>query len=467
MKTFKILRFIGVFILCLITPICKAETVSGKVVDTNNKPVSGVVVNDGVNFTVTDKNGEYSLPADAVICRFVSISIPAEYQLPVNEYNLMQFYKPIDRRNPSKSYDFVLEKRNKVSKKFNCLIFSDPQPKNDFHFVRFFTETVPDVKEFLTTIDGEVYGFVEGDIVADALHLYPLYISTVSSWNIPMMHVIGNHDFDLNYKEASTVGNLSDGYAEKKYESYFGPTDYSLNIGNVHIICMKDVNYHGGKKYDVRFMKEQLEWLKKDLSYVKPGTTVFLNVHVPIYKIIADEQSREVLNILADYNVHIFSGHTHYHKNEILAENIYEHNVGAVCGFHWSGKTSRCGAPNGYMRVEVDGDNVSWCFKSTGHDADYQFRVYKPGKFETQPEYLVVNVWDWDPAYQVKWYEDGVLKGEMEQFTDIDQEYAKSGKINFYRTAHLFKAQPSEKAQKVKIEVTNRFGKTYTQNIEL
>lgn len=466
MKAFKLFGLLGIFVFSLVAQTSQAA-IGGRVLDSRQKPVPGVVVNDGVNFTVTDKNGAYTLPADGKLCRYVSISVPAAYRIPVNEYNLIRFYQPIDAKNTSKSYDFVLEKRDKVSRKFNCLVFSDPQPKNDFHFVRFFTEAVPDVKNFLKTIEGETYGFVEGDIVSDALHLYPLYVSAVSSWGIPMMHVIGNHDFDLEYAEASEVDDWAEGYAEKKYESYYGPTDYSLNIGGVHIICMKDINYHGRKKYDVRLLKEQLDWLKKDLSYIEPGTTVFLNVHAPLYQVINDQPSREVLNILKDYNVHVFSGHTHYHKNEILAENIYEHNVGAVCGFHWIGKTSRCGTPNGYMWVEVDGNDVRWHFKSTGYDIDHQFKIYKPGKFDTQREYVVANVWDWDPACQVKWYEDGVLQGIMEQFADIDQEYARSGRVNIFRTDHLFRAKPSKTAKSIKIEVVNRFGETYTQTVKL
>lgn len=468
MKTFKLFGLLSIFALCLVAHTGKAQTIRGKVLDTRNKPVAGVVVNDGVNFTVTDKNGAYTLPANADLCRYVSISVPAQYQLPVNNYNLFQFYKPIEREKTDRSYDFVLERRKNVVEKFNYLVFSDPQPKNDFHFVRFFTETVPDVKDFLKTLDGETYGFVEGDIVSDALHLYPLYVSAVSSWGIPMMHVIGNHDFNLNYAEASEEADWRKGYAEKNYESYYGPTDYSLNIGSIHIICMKDINYLGNKKYKVRLLKEQLEWLKKDLSYIAPGTTVFLNVHAPIYKVIsADHPSREILDIFKDYNVHVFSGHTHYHKNEILADNIYEHNVGPVCGFHWLGKVGRCGAPNGYMWVEVDGKNLKWHYKSTNHDLDYQFKIYKPGKFETQPQYIVANVWDWDPTCRVKWYEDGILKGEMEQFTDIDQDYCKLGRVNIYWTDHLFRAKPSETAKSIKIEVVNRFGETYTQTVKL
>lgn len=66
---------------------------------------------------------------------------------------------------------------------------------------------------------------------------------------------------------------------------------------------MKDIEYLGDKKYYTQLTAEQLEWLKKDLSYVKTGTTVFLNVHAPIFNI---ANSKQVLDVLKDYNVHIF-----------------------------------------------------------------------------------------------------------------------------------------------------------------
>ncbi len=30
------------------------------------------------------------------------------------------------------------------------------------------------------------------------------------------------------------------------------------------------------------------------------------------------------------------------------------------------------------------------------------------GEFQSQPEYLVVNIWDYDPAWTVQYYEDGI-----------------------------------------------------------
>ena len=102
-----------------------------------------------------------------------------------------------------------------------------------------------------------------------------------------------------------------------------------------------------------------------------------------------------------------------------VTPNLYEHNIGAACGAWWAGHVNRCGAPNGYLVVEVKGNAAAWYYKATGHDSDYQFRVYKPNEFKiTSPDYLVVNVWDWDPTYQVTWSENGIEKGHMEQFDD-------------------------------------------------
>ena len=71
------------------------------------------------------------------------------------------------------------------------------------------------------------------------------------------------------------------------------------------------------------------------------------------------------------------------------------------------------------MCVEVDGNDVTWHFKPTGHDINYQFKVYKPGQFESQAEYVVANVWDWDSTYQINWYEDEVLRARWNNLSTL------------------------------------------------
>ena len=78
------------------------------------------------------------LLTDTAKCRYVRITVPSNCHVPVNELNLIEFYKPIEKQNLSTSYDFILKKREQATGKFTYLVFSDPQPKDDFHFVRFY-----------------------------------------------------------------------------------------------------------------------------------------------------------------------------------------------------------------------------------------------------------------------------------------------------------------------------------------
>ena len=145
-----------------------------------------------------------------------------------------------------------------------------------------------------------------GDNVWDAMGLFPLYKATVSNLGFTIFHTIGNHDFDLNYNDRHNTTDTSGKYAEQTYESFFGPTDYSFNIGNVHVVTMKSIDYFKNKEYTTKFSTEQLEWLKKDLSYVKSGSLVFLNLHAPTSNRSTDgsgniSNAAQLMKILKDY----------------------------------------------------------------------------------------------------------------------------------------------------------------------
>ena len=104
MKKLKlVLLWLGIFGFWTVNQASQAQTpIKGKVVDTQNRPIPGVVVNNGINFTVTDQNGTYSLPTDIEKCRHISISVPADYYIPVNELNLIEFYNKEKRTDRKK-----------------------------------------------------------------------------------------------------------------------------------------------------------------------------------------------------------------------------------------------------------------------------------------------------------------------------------------------------------------------------
>lgn len=444
----------------------------GCVIDSLNQPISGVVVNDGTNFTTTDEKGIYYLPTDLAKNKYVRISVPAEYTIPNTSGIASGFYAKLTYGKEVNQRDFVLKKRTTPVTEFVYIAISDPQVKNAAQLERFRNETVTDIKNYIKGLSGkETYGMALGDMVYDVMDLFPLYKSAVSSMGLTMFHTIGNHDFNLTYNSLHNTVNPLDNYGEQNYESFFGPTDYSFNIGNVHIISMNDIDYLKNKNYTERFTEDQLEWLKKDLAYVKAGSLIFLNIHAPTSNKTGQGSSNlkntaQLMDILKDYHVHIFAGHTHFYENTEINASVYEHNIGAACGAWWAGNVNRCGAPNGYLVVNVNQYDVKWHYKATGHDKDYQFRVYKPGEFKSQPEYLVVNIWDWDSKFNVNWYEDGQLKGAMQKFEDEDQDFINmTGTPKGYHTQHLFRVIPSSK--NIKVEISNRFGEVYSQTLSL
>ena len=103
--------------------------------------------------------------------------------------------------------------------------------------------------------------------------------------------------------------------------------------------------------------------------------------------------------------------------------------------------------------VDVDGNRLKWRYKATRRDFSYQFRLYGKGEFAGQSSFVVANVWDWDSAWRVVWYQDGKLMGDMEQFVDVDAErLAEAGeRARAVRTAHLFRAMPADGTKEIKV----------------
>ena len=123
----------------------------GKVVDKAGKGIAGVVVNDGINFTQTNAQGAWSLKSDTTRSKFVSISIPASYNLPQQEGLADGFYIAASTLvQANNKHDFVLEKRKQVSDRFHYIAISDPQVTNAAEMKRWKQETVADLIEVIT-----------------------------------------------------------------------------------------------------------------------------------------------------------------------------------------------------------------------------------------------------------------------------------------------------------------------------
>ncbi len=447
----------------------------GVVRDKDGNGISKVVVNDGIHFTQTDSKGEWTLLSDTTFSKFVSISTPAAYKLPQQD-GLAVFYVPVKDLANETSYTFILEKRTNENKDFYYIAISDPQVRDEKDMKRWKTETVPDIQLLVDSLkqSREIIGMTLCDLVFDNMNLYGEYKASLQNMGMTVFQCIGNHDFNLKYQDLHNMRQMTPVYGEMVYGRYFGPTDYSFNMGRVHIVTMKNLNYVGHKRYIECMTDAQLAWLEKDLSYVPKGSLVFLNMHAAAWNKVENagnlRNANALENVLKDYDVHVFCGHTHYFQNNEVSPHLYEHNIGAACGAWWDSWVNQCGAPNGYLLVDIKGNNLKWHYKGTRRSFSYQFQTYNKGEFKSQSSFIVANIWDWDKSCKVVWYQDGRLMGDMEQFVDVDENFAASKKGSnkeLPKTGHLFRAMPSDGAKEIKIVFTNHFGEVFSQKLKM
>lgn len=453
--------------------------VRGHVVS-GGRGLPGVAVTDGLTVAVTDAEGAFTL-VTSTRQPFVSVSVPAGYRLPVNPTGTARFYRPL---RPDAAGEmtarFDLEPLERPDDAHAFLVLADPQTQDDYEMGRLHAETVPDVRATVAALgDGPVFGVACGDIMYDHLALFPRYEEAVAAMGIPFFQVIGNHDLE---QEA-----LTDPGSAATFSDHFGPTYYSFDRGAVHYVVLDDVFWHHAG-YFGHLDADQLAWLEQDLARVEAGRPVVVFTHIPVLSsqyrrthlsrppIETSVTNREALyRLLEPYPAHIVTGHTHEHEHGFTG-GVHEHVCAAVCGAWWSGDICFDGTPNGYAVFEVRGEDVRWRYKGTGLDAARQLRVYPRGADPTAPDEFVANVWDWDPDWTVVWYAGGERRGLMARRTGTDPRSERLHRgpdqpahrpwVEPLPIDHLFFAPVPPDAVDLRVEATDRWGRTYTATPE-
>jgi hypothetical protein len=428
------------------------------VVKANSKGIAGVAISDGYSVVLTDAKGAYALPTHPS-ARHLFISTPSGYSFPQTK-NIAAHYK---RLGNSTDFDFHLEPLSVSDQQHQFIIWADPQVRNASDVEKMMAHSVPDVQRLVGAAEpgSLIHGITVGDIAWDDLKLFSDYNIAVEKMGIPFFQCLGNHDMD--YRQGG------DETSDKTFQEFYGPTYYSFNRGQVHYIVLDDVRYLGTERdYDGYIAQHQLDWLKKDLSFVSKEKLIILCLHIPVH--LAVKNKEDLYAILEDRPVHIMSGHTHWHDN-VIKDNIYEHNHGTVCGAWWTGSICGDGTPNGYGVYKVNGTKLSWHYQATGESADHQFKIFIQ-EYNSAQKQVVVNIWNHDPAWKTEYRVDGVVKGSLEQFEGFDPTaYATllgpdlpkpRGFAEPKETNHLFRAFVPSSAQEVTIMATDRFGKQYT-----
>ena len=447
-------------------------------VSSQGRGLAGVAVTDGSNIVLTDSMGRYSL-ATLSLSQFVYITTPSGYDVPVASGSIPQFYHPL---TPSDSiYDFHLTPSATDDNRHAFVVHTDVQVTSKADVALFAGQIVPDTRQTLQRLAAEgykVFGTDCGDIVGDTPSLFDDYIRACQVLDTPFFRIIGNHDMDYWGRSFET--------SYRTFSSLFGPTHYSFNCGKAHYIFINDNFYTGfGINYIGYIPESTLRWLEQDLNLLPKGSPVFVFMHIPTaestdldhasfnYDWLANV--RQFHYMFKDFDTHIVSGHTHFNMNLEFNSHLYEHVTAAVCGTWWRTEECMDGTPRGYGVFTVDGERVSWQYKSAGYPSTYQLRAYTPGSAAEYPDEVVANVWNYDSRWRVELLENGKPTATMKRYTGFDpisHAHCSNKKVVLYdwispiTNPHMFHARPRNAAAKLQVRATDRFGNVYIADVQ-
>ena len=418
------------------TKLAEGNDLVGLVFDkSTGKGIPGVVVSDGYDCVATDANGVYQFKSNS-LTRLIYYSTPAEYAIETAEPSVPQFYKAIKPQGARIRTDFELTPlAGGKETNWTFIGIGDPQCATTSNSTRYSSETIPDIKSTLAG-RSSVYAMTLGDIVFDSTNMWGTMKATMSSvstgsWHIPFFQTLGNHDHD-SLKPDTADDAMDDYNATSTFVSFFGPTDYSFNRGDVHVVAMDDIivtsqkassksngktwNYSGG------FTEKQFAWLKKDLELVpdKENKMVFICCHIPFRGSTSNHYMDAAKLLLEFREAHIMIGHTHYTQNYVYnssnykakgGQYLYEHIHGSACGAWWTSSSSSTvtGEPNGYTIYDIEGPHIKdWHFKGTKRKADLQLRVFDGNEIYYQSKSYPLN---WYTASQTAGSSNITVKG--------------------------------------------------------
>lgn len=489
------------------TMISDATTLYGIITDKQSgQAIENVVVSDGFSCVKSDKNGVYQIVRHDK-STMVYLSIPAEYEIPVDAGNHPAFFKRFTLAKDERfRHDFQLELLpGGKQTQFTLLALADIQVHDSNDVDRFRDETIPDINNLVPSLVNP-YGITLGDVTnKNNSAMWTKVRQAMTNQKITFMQCMGNHDHLNELSPNDHSKTTSYWKSVENFQKYFGPQNYSFTRGDVHFVVL-DNCLHGEKpdnagathEYATGLYDWGYEWFLQDLSFIPKSKAVVLCCHIPFRDGGGDNHNngryrKEILNKLSEYReAHILIGHTHHMYNWIHTVNgkrIQEHINAAVCGQMWHGPIGRDGAPNGYGVYEFDGATLKdYWFKGTGFDKDYQIRCYKGGENIYDPrmnvnmtakknifpkyhwdlkDHIVANFWNAEVGeWEVTLWQNGQKVCEMTNFRDYDyyalywfcEVYGSSSTSYQHKSHHLYYGKLKDPNAPFEVRAVDRRG---------
>ncbi|MBD3167188.1 hypothetical protein GF324_11345 [bacterium] len=241
----------------------------------------------------------------------------------------------------------------------------------------------PDPAQFIIT-GGDLAMDILATGVEEADAQYELYFGAIDrTVNVPVHHVIGNHDTLGVYKDSGLTPDhpkfgktyfLERFKQDKPYKSFDHDGWHFVLLDTVGI-DVENRDYYG------HIDEEQLRWLDDDLASANKPTVIAMHIPLltsynerregiekPDHKKAVVGNVPQVIDVMEKHPVKLVLG-GHLHINESYTFRGIEYaNIGAVSGRWWRG--ARDGFEEGYARLEFFGDRVRWRYVDYGWEVE-------------------------------------------------------------------------------------------------
>ena len=359
--------------------------------DRGEPGLPGVAVSNGRALAISDAAGRYRL--DVTPGETVFAIKPAGWRLPEGDPARAGLWRHVpDGDAPAVKYggiaaraatgrfDIALRRAPPGDGRLNVRIFADSQvatSKEIGYYARDIVDSVlAEARD--ETLGAPELGLTLGDVVDDALDLYPALNAETRRIGAPWLHIAGNHDldFDVARDEDSLL----------TYRNTFGPDTFAWEEEEAVFIGLDDVIYlpnngpgrspGAASGYIGGFREDQFAFLEAYLPRVPKDRLLVLGMHIPLFEhegreTFRDADRERLFALLKDFpQVLILSGHSHAQQHWLHdarsgwhgAAPLHEYNVGAACGAFWTGAkdaagipdaTMADGTPNGYASLRI------------------------------------------------------------------------------------------------------------------
>jgi 3',5'-cyclic AMP phosphodiesterase CpdA len=230
-----------------------------------------------------------------------------------------------------------------------------------------------------------------GDLIEDsyvkdqesAVELYDLFVSALERLDRPVYNLIGNNDY-VRWKKENYLDSAHPDFGKGMFRSRLGEgkTFSSFDHGGWRFILLDSLDMTEDDRLQGYINPDQIRWLKDELERAGKEKPVCVALHIPLLSIFTQlyksllaeppefflvKNATEVIDLLSAYNVKlVLQGHLHL-VEELKYKNITYITGGSVSGFKWRGPSF--GHPEGFVIVDVKGDDFSWKYESYGWTA--------------------------------------------------------------------------------------------------